>query len=382
MIKNWNRWLTIGLAILLIAIIIYYFSNIVTYLLIAWVLSMIGQPIMNFLMKFRYKKVGIPPSGAAFLTVVFYYIFFGLLLLLFIPPIIEQAQNLANVDYNAIEKNLEKPMSQITQYLHRYGIIPPNRSAVDQLFYKVKVLINPTMLSSVVETTVSTFGTILIGVSSITFILFFFLKDQTMFGDFLAGTVPANYESHTRTALDHIRELLIRYFGGIILQMIGVMIMVSGGLSFLGVKNAMLIGFFAAIMNIIPYVGPIIGAVFAALITFSSNLDLDFYTQLLPLILKVILVFPLMHLVDGFILQPYIFSNSVMAHPLEIFIVILIGADIAGVGGMVLAIPVYTALRVIAKVFFNEFRFVQMITENLETDKEEENSEKEITKNC
>jgi predicted PurR-regulated permease PerM len=372
MIKNWNRWLTIGIAMILIALIVYYFSNIVTYLLIAWVLSMIGQPIMNFLMKFRYRKIGISPSGAAFLTIFFYYIFFGLLLLLFIPPIVEQAQNLANVDYNAIEKNLEKPMAQITQYLHRYGIIPPNRSAVDQLFYKVKVLINPTMLSSVVETTVSTFGTILIGVSSITFILFFFLKDQTMFGDFLAGVVPAQYESHTLTALDHIRELLIRYFGGIILQMIGVMIMVSGGLSYLGVKNAMLIGFFAAIMNIIPYVGPIIGAVFAALITFSSNLDLDFYTQLLPLILKVILVFPLMHLVDGFILQPYIFSNSVMAHPLEIFIVILIGADIAGVGGMVLAIPAYTALRVIAKVFFNEFRFVQLITENLETDKEED----------
>jgi predicted PurR-regulated permease PerM len=75
-----------------------------------------------------------------------------------------------------------------------------------------------------------------------------------------------------------------------------------------------------------------------------------------------------MHLVDGFILQPYIFSNSVMAHPLEIFLVILLGADIAGVGGMVLAIPAYTVLRVIAKVFFNEFRFVQLLTENLEQD--------------
>jgi predicted PurR-regulated permease PerM len=85
-----------------------------------------------------------------------------------------------------------------------------------------------------------------------------------------------------------------------------------------------------------------------------------------------------MHLIDGFILQPYIFSNSVMAHPLEIFIVILIGADIAGVGGMVLAIPAYTVLRVIAKVFFNEFRFVQMITDNLESDIEAENLKREV----
>jgi predicted PurR-regulated permease PerM len=378
MLKNWSRWLTIGVIVIILAVVLSYFSNIVTYLLIAWVLSMIGQPIMQFLLKIRYKRIGMPSSLAALLTIICFYFFFGLLLYIFVPPIVEQAQNLTNVDYNSIEKNLEKPMAQANQWLHRYGILPPNRTAVDQLFFKVKNLINPTMLSSVVETTVSAFGGILIGVSSVSFILFFFLKDQSMFGDFLSGVVPQHYELHVITALDNIRDLLIRYFGGIVLQMVGVMIIVSGGLTILGVKNAMLIGFFAALMNIIPYVGPVIGAVFAALITFSSNLDLDFYTQLLPLILKVLLVFPIMHLIDGFILQPYIFSNSVMAHPLEIFIVILIGADIAGVGGMVLAIPAYTVLRVIAKVFFNEFRFVQMITDNLESDIEAENLKREV----
>ncbi len=374
MLKNWSRWLTIGLVIIGLGIVLSYFSNIVAYLLIAWILSMIGQPIMQFLLKIRYKKVGMTTSLAALLTIVAFYFFFGLLLYIFVPPIVEQAQNLTKVDYTAIGKNLEKPMAQANQWLHQYGILPPKSTAIDQLFLKVKNVVNPTMLSSVVETTVSAFGGILIGISSVTFILFFFLKDQTLFGDFLAGTVPEHYESHVRTALDDIRNMLIRYFGGIVLQMLGVMIIVAGGLTMLGVKNAMLIGFFAALMNIIPYLGPIIGAVFAALITFSSNLDLDFYTQLLPLIFKVLMVFPIMHLIDGFILQPYIFSNSVMAHPLEIFIVILIGADLAGVAGMVLAIPVYTVFRVIAKVFFNEFRFVQMLTDNL--DPEADNLEK------
>jgi predicted PurR-regulated permease PerM len=379
MFKNWNRWLTITIVVVLLVIIFYYFSNIVTYLLIAWVLSMLGQPIMQFLLKLRYKKIGMSLSMAAFLTIAFFYLMFGLLLYIFVPPIIEQAQNLANVDYNTIEKTLEKPMSQVTNWLQNYGIIPPNRSAIEQLLYKLKHVVNPTMLSTIVETTVSTMGSILIGISSISFILFFFLKDQTMFGDFISGMMPQHHEGRAIATLDNIRTLLIRYFGGIVLQMIGVMIIVAGGLTFLGVKNAVLIAFFAALMNIIPYLGPIIGAVFAALITFSSNLDLDFYTQLLPLILKVLLVFPIMHIIDGFILQPYIFSNSVMAHPLEIFIVILVGADIAGVGGMVLAIPVYTVLRVIAKVFFNEYRFIQMITENLDTDMEEENLIQEST---
>ena len=375
MFSNWSRWLTIGLVVLGLGIILSYFSNIVTFLLIAWVLSMIGQPIMQFFLKIRYRNVGLSSTVSALLTILSFYLFFGLLLYVFVPPIVEQAQNLTGVDYTAIEKNLEKPMAQANEWLHHYGILPPKQSAVDQLFGKVKNLVSPTMLSTIVETTISTFGSILVGIGSVTFILFFFLKDQSLFGDFLSGTVPARHEARVITALDEIKTLLIRYFGGILLQMIGILIIVAGGLTILGVKNAILIGFFAAILNIIPYVGPVIGAAFAALITFSSYLDLDFYAQLLPLILKVLLIFPIMHLIDGFILQPYIFSSRVMAHPLEIFIVVLIGADISGIGGMVLAIPTYTVIRVIAKAFFNEFRFVQMITEKMDTDHESQPGE-------
>ena len=71
-------------------------------------------------------------------------------------------------------------------------------------------------------------------------------------------------------------------------------------------------------------------------------------------------------MLDNFILQPFIFSNSVRAHPLEIFIVILMGATVNGVLGMVLAIPTYTVLRVLASVFFSEFKIVKSITGRME----------------
>ena len=83
---------------------------------------------------------------------------------------------------------------------------------------------------------------------------------------------------------------------------------------------------------------------------------------MLPMLSKVVIVFGAMQLLDNFILQPWIFSNSVLAHPLEIFIVILMGAQINGIIGMVLAIPVYTVLRVIARAFLSEFKLVQKIT--------------------
>jgi predicted PurR-regulated permease PerM len=118
-------------------------------------------------------------------------------------------------------------------------------------------------------------------------------------------------------------------------------------------------------MNIIPYLGPFIGATFGVIIVVSANLDVSFYQVLLPKILKLLAVFASMQLLDNFILQPNIFSKSVKAHPLEIFIIVLVGAKIGGVVGMILAIPAYTVLRVLAKVFLSEFKVVQRITQNL-----------------
>ena len=139
----------------------------------------------------------------------------------------------------------------------------------------------------------------------------------------------------------------------------------SVALSLLGIKNALLIGFFAALINVIPFIGPAIGATFAIFVTISSNLNLDFYTEMLPLIASVVAVFAVMQLTDNFVLQPYIFSNSVLAHPLEIFIVIMIGAKIAGVMGMILAIPGYTVIRVIASVLLSEFKIVQQVSDRM-----------------
>ena len=134
----------------------------------------------------------------------------------------------------------------------------------------------------------------------------------------------------------------------------------------MNIQNALLIAFFAAVINVIPYIGPTIGAVFGIFIAVSSNLDAEFTTVIVPMVTKVVIVFALMQMLDNFILQPFIFSNSVMAHPLEIFIIILLGAKLGSILGMVLAIPVYTILRVIGSVFLSEFKVVQKLTERMD----------------
>ncbi|KXK39096.1 MAG: permease [Bacteroidetes bacterium OLB9] len=142
-------------------------------------------------------------------------------------------------------------------------------------------------------------------------------------------------------------------------------VILSVGLTFFGVKNALLIAFFAAIINVIPYIGPVIGMVFGVLLTISSNTDLAFYSGIMPIIFNVLIMFGIVHLIDNLVLQPNIFSKSVKAHPLEIFIIVMMGAKIGGIMGMVLAIPFYTAFRVIGKVFLSEFKVIHTLTRNL-----------------
>ena len=177
--------------------------------------------------------------------------------------------------------------------------------------------------------------------------------------------VPTKYEQQTKQAVDETSKLLIRYFVGIMIQVTIITIIVSLSLTVLGVKNALLIGFFAGLMNVIPYIGPIIATFAAVMITLSSNMEMSFYTQMVPLLTKVIIVFMVTRLIDDIILQPNIFSKSVKAHPLEIFLIVLVGAKIGGIMGMVLAIPFYTAFRVIGKVFLSEFKVIQRLTRHM-----------------
>jgi predicted PurR-regulated permease PerM len=213
---------------------------------------------------------------------------------------------------------------------------------------------------------ISTLSNFFVAIASVLFISFFFIQEQGIFLSFLLTLVPDPYVEQTQNAIQDSIKILSRYFNGLLLQMVLITLYMLSVLSIFGIKNALIIAFFAALMNLIPYLGPIFGAAFAVLITFSSNLALPFYSEMLPQLVTVVLIFSSMQILDNYIFQPVIFSKSVMAHPLEIFVVILAGANIGGISGMVLAIPIYTVLRSFAKIFFEKFKIVQLMTKNMD----------------
>ncbi len=362
--KRNNRNISLLLSLLVIGALFYFFADIVTYAVIAWVLSMIGQPMMVFFQKhLKVGKFGAGPGVAAALTLVVFILCVGLLFVVFVPPIIAQINNLSHVDYAAIARSLEKPLLQLQATLAQYGLIDPSVSVEKQLQQTLTNSFEPRFIKDYLGGAISAAGNIGVGIASVLFITFFFLQEKGMFANFLADLLPAQYEEKVKQAFVGIAKNLSLYFRGLILQLFSFALIVTLALWILGVKNALLIGIFAGLLNIIPYVGPIIGMAFGLMFTISSNLDLEFYNQTVPLLIKVICVFVGAQMLDNNFIQPYIFSSALKAHPLEIFFVVMAGAKIGGVMGMVLAIPAYTILRVMAAVFLSEFHIVQNLRE-------------------
>jgi predicted PurR-regulated permease PerM len=141
------------------------------------------------------------------------------------------------------------------------------------------------------------------------------------------------------------------------------MILIDIGMTIAGIdfQQALVMGLILGILNVIPYVGPWLGLFIALIMGVAAHINEDFG----PLVLYMIIVEAVTHLIDNVVFQPVIFSNSVRAHPLEIFIVILAAGFVAGIPGMILGIPAYTVLRVFAREFFYNFKAVQKITSSL-----------------
>jgi predicted PurR-regulated permease PerM len=370
-----RSYIFIVIGLLIFCIIAYYFSDLLMYLIIGWLLAMIGQPLMRFFQKYVRigKKWKAGPNVAAILTLFSYFILLGIIVTLFVPLVVDQAQNLTEVKRDDITEALNVPLSQANDWLKGIGLVSDtlsNQELVNKLsdFEVISTEDASLNIFGAFTSIISLAGNLLIGIFSIIFITFFFLRDNDILTNFIVLILPNIYEARIREAVEDITEMLSRYFTGILIQISLITVFVSIGLSILGVKNALLIAIFAALINVIPYLGPLIGAAFGVLITISSNLDLSFYSEMLPLIGKVVFVFGCMQMLDNFLLQPFIFSNSVKAHPLEIFLIILVGAQLAGIPGMILAIPTYTVVRVIAKIFLSKYRLVKKITEKMDLD--------------
>jgi len=353
------RALGIIVAIALLLYFLYKISSVIVYILIAAVISLIGRPIVIFLrrrLKFRNTIAVITTM------LVLVGVFVGIVSLL-IPLLVEQGQNLSLLDITALQANIEE--------LYRSGIayLELNHINAEQAIKESKILssLDYSIIPNFLNNFVAGIGSFSIGLMSVLFITFFFLKDSNLFQQGILTLVPNENESRTKRSITKISDLLSRYFVGLFFQILILFIIYTIGLLLVGegFKTAIVIAFLCALINLIPYLGPLIGGLLMLFLVMTNNLGDSFNEIILPKIFWTCIIILIAQLVDNFFSQPYIFSKSVKSHPLEIFLIIIIAGLLFGVVGMIVAVPTYTAIKVILKEFLSENKMVKKLTQGL-----------------
>jgi predicted PurR-regulated permease PerM len=353
--------------VIIIGFLIWYFNNIVIYILVSLVLALMGKPLFDQLARIRYKKLHLPASIRAFITllvlIVLVLSFFGL----FIPLVVSKVHEISGIDPEILVRELQNPLDRIEQFINHYKIKPESYFSVEKLIENVVARINIGQLANAFSSVAGWLGNIFVAFFAIAFITFFFLKDDKMFSRTLLMMIPDKHTLAVENALKASRHMLSRYFTGILIETISVLVLSSIGLLIIGfpIKDAVLVGFVAGIFNIIPYLGPAMGTLFGVFVGIVNWLTRSNDQNIWLLLFLTLIVFIIVQLFDNIVIQPFVYSSSVNAHPLEIFLVFLAAGSLGGLVGMILAIPTYTVLRVFAKEFFNNFKLVRSLTRNI-----------------
>jgi predicted PurR-regulated permease PerM len=346
----WAILQLLGIAIILWLLL--QLQTLIIYMIIAGVVSLIGRPINQFFI-----------NRLSLTTTFTLIILLGLLISifsLFVPLLIQQGENLSLLDVEGLKVTTATLIQEISVYFQLDNSFWQQQLAVDNLFQNVNFGLLPELLNQVLEL----LGGFTIGLFSVIFILFFFLKDNRLQESIILTLVNDKVSVRVEKSIEKTKRLLSRYFLGLLLQISILLIIYSIVLAIFKVENAFIIAFLCALLNLIPYLGPIIGGVLMMILTMTSFIGADFSTVILPKTLYVMMGFVLGQLIDNFFSQPFIFSNSVKSHPLEIFIVILASGTLLGPVGMIIAIPLYTTLKVISQEFLAENKIVKSLTKN------------------
>lgn len=349
--------LGIILGIFLLLYFLYKIQSILLYIAIAAVISLIGRPIIRFLK----RRLKFKNTLAVITTMVLLIGFFIGLISMFVPLIVEQGHNLSLLDIDALQGNIESLYQEISEYLSLKHIDLEQSLKSSNLLSGIDFSIIPNFFNALI----SGFGNFSIGLLSVLFISFFLLKDSKLLMDGVMVFIPNNKESRLKKSFETIKDLLSRYFIGLVFQILILFVIYTIALLIFGIKNAIVIAFLCALLNLIPYIGPLFSGVLMMVLCMTSDLNQDFSTVIVPNTIGVMIFFVVGQLIDNFLSQPLIFSNSVKSHPLEIFLVIMIWGILFGILGMVVAVPSYTALKVILKEFLAENKIVKSLTKNL-----------------
>ena len=340
----------------LIAFLCWYFSSIVIYLLIALALTMAGRPMVNLLCKIRIKKFTFPrPLATIMAMMVILGLFFGFFAIL-TPLISQEIRNLTSIDPQVITDGYDRFLSKFEDIASNQGIDVTATEISEGLVNQLQTLVKRLDIGNIIGNLAGIIASVFVAVFAILFLTFFSLNDDGIIMKTARKFIPSKLRPNFSNIIDATGKQVGRYFGGVLIEMCIVGLINGVTCKLLGVPDAALIGVLSGLLNVIPYLGPLISVCLNVIISCTSMIPMSpAGIDVLYNIIKVVAVFLSAQLIDNFVLQPFIYGKSVKAHPIEIFIVIMAAAQLGGVLGMIFAVPVYTLLRIVFKEFFGQY---------------------------
>lgn len=371
--KNVDRiagWLIKLGAFAAIALLCWYFRSVLVYVIVAFVVSLVGQPLKRLLRKIRIGGRSAPDGLLSVISIVLILASALLFVTQFVPivaGIVREASvmNARDLPYNSLLDQLDNWIISV------FPGLDPDFDVVDVLLANIREVLNFSNVSSVIGSVASAAASIAVGLFSVIFISFFFIKDERLFGKIICALVPDRIEGSVESTISDITHLLSRYFIGLIIEVIGVILVDFLGLwliARIGAEYAIGIAFIAGMLNVIPYVGPLLGEVIGVLlgIVLKYGIGVGLDVPIWAFALIVLSIMLTAQLIDNFIYQPLIYSTSIKATPLEIFIVLLMAGRIGGTLGLLVGIPAYTVVRVIAIRFFSGHKAVRRLIPDID----------------
>ncbi len=355
----------IGIALLLF--VLYKVRILIIYVVAAIIIALLGRPLVIF---FK-QKLHIKKTVGAIITLILILGLMAGLVGMFIPMLKEQGKNFALYNFDGIEAELDTIYNEVSEY------VGTSKETVENLVkesnvkekaekgLKAEKELGDDTAPTLLDTVLGILTQLSVGLFSVFFMAFFMLKENNSLQLFVLAMVPHAHRDRTIHSLKKIETLLSRYFLGLLIQILVLFVIYAGTLFYVGTEQALVTAFFCALFNIVPYAGPLIGAVLMVVLTMTSHIEMDFSGEILPLIGYVMIGVIIGQLVDNLVSQPFIYSNSVKSHPLEIFVIIIGAGLLFGIVGMLVAVPGYAVLKVIFKEFFSESSFVRVWTKGM-----------------
>lgn len=318
--------------------LLWYFAGLVVYLVVGGVFAYLLRPVVD-----RLQGIGLGRVPAILVTFVLLFAVVSILVTSIVPFVATQVRDISQlVSVEAatdVANYIETRVREVVPI--EEGVLVKNIRQLATALVDAD-LVEGDKVAETVTSVVSVFTNILYAVIIIPFITFFLLKDGVQIRRSLLQLVPNRYFEVTLSILAKVENNIGRYFRALLVQSTSIAIIASTLLWLVGLDNPIAIGLFTGLANTIPYFGPFLGFLGGSLVGIAQ-------TGNFSLVPGVAVAMGLTQLADNVLLQPLIFSRAAQAHPLVILFVVLIGAQLGGIVGMLIAIPLSTTIRVIAE---------------------------------